>query len=145
MWFVPHAAVRELQLLVFKTLPVGWLLIVYERHESDHAISRHLVLFFFFKPTWNLPHGLTLISARTHSKEFLVFSKPVCMSWLNPLLARRRALEPVAEYLCTGLYKGFTAFSSIHCADCASQWHLQLSNLCLLFSFVYRSRGHSVP
>lgn len=69
---MPCTLISGLQLLFFKTFPVGYLLIVYERKESDHAISRHLY-FVFLKPTRNLPHGLTLISARALSKEVPYF------------------------------------------------------------------------
>lgn len=110
---MPCAAVTEIQLLVFKTLSAGQLLIFYERQDSDHAISRHL----FFTSR----HGICLMtllwSQQEHiQKKLLVFSKTVCMSWFNALLAQRRALEPVAD-TCIGLYKGFTAFNSTHCAD----------------------------
>lgn len=91
---MPCAAVTEFQLLVFKTLSAGQLLIFYERQDSDHAISRH----FFFTSR----HGICLMtllwSQQEHiQKKLLVFSKTVYMSWFNALLAQRRALEPVAD------------------------------------------------
>ena len=90
----PLLQLTEFQLLVFKTLPVGQLLIFYERQDSDYSISMHL---FFLSQ-----HGICLMTLlwsqqEQIQKKFLVFSKTVCMSWFSALLAQRRALEPVAD------------------------------------------------
>ena len=72
---------------------------------------------FFFKSTWYLPHDLTLISARTHSKEVTSFFKDCLHELIQCSPSTETCPRASGRYVCIGLYIGFTAFNSINCAD----------------------------